>query len=190
MQTKKQTEKNIIICKAIWKFSRLFNKSQWPDNDTIQIYADLLENFEVEKITMAFSVMILKKKITFFPSCPEIVAEICPEESNATKAQLMSDNIFSAMARYGRGRYEEVKACLTSQEFQALELVGKNVVGESSGSSVTAVRYQIRNTCVALLELKHVAHKKQVMEKVSQNNTENVLEFKNIVKEFLPIEVS
>lgn len=165
------------ICKSLYRMAKLFNKSQMPDDETIETYAMMLEEYEIKQITMAFTTLI-KKGITFFPSCAEIIQEINPTVSDESKAQLMADKIFQTALFHGRHQQDRIKADLSDDEMKALQTVGLLTILNSFSKEAPGLKIQLRKTCAAILENKSITHKQNIMKQLSSDSNESLLDFK------------
>lgn len=119
------TEKN-EICKALRKMSKTFNKSQRPDDETLEIYSDILVEFTPGQITTALKKIILKGS-AFYPSCGEIVVEITGKQNEITedqKADVVAGEIVGALKRFGSYRAIEAKDFLGVVAWRAVEYLG------------------------------------------------------------------
>jgi len=150
--------------------ARLFNKSQMPDDETMETYAFMLESYEINQITMAFT-SLLDQGIEFFPSCSRILKELNPRISNESKAQVMADNIFQVVVGLGRYQQKRFKEELNEEEMRILEKFGALSILESTLKDQPIIKAQLRKSCFALLDTQSIEDKQVIMSRLENAST-------------------
>lgn len=100
-----------LTIEALKKFRGLFNKS--PDDQAIELYADMLcEKFEFKQVTWALT-EIVKKGSPFFPSCGEIFSTLTPaEERKEDVAPVIVAEMIKLIRTYGK--YDESRMMMAA----------------------------------------------------------------------------
>ncbi len=175
-----QTEKK-DICKVLYRMGKLFNKSQMPDDESLEMYASVLAGYQPEEIVLAITSLI-KKGITFFPSCPEIIAEMNPEISSEDQAQIMCDKIWSSILSAGLYNQKRIAEDLTPLELSIARSVGISTILNSESTESSYLKTQLRRSCIANINKKVALSKQELIKNVTGNGEVKILDFTTIIK--------
>jgi len=176
MQTKHEE-----VCEILWRIGKLFNKHQMPDDEAIETYASVLVKYKPEEIVLAITSLV-EKGIKFFPSCPEIIAEMKPQISTEDQAQLMTDKIWNAILSAGLYNQKRLAEDLEPLELNIARSVGVATILNSDNSEASYLKTQLRKSCLANLNKNIALTKQELIKSITGNNELKILDFTTIIK--------